>query len=115
VQHFSRERDIPAEWWTLFESPALDALVRQALNESPRLAQTQATLARAENDLKARVGATRYPKIDASVQANRIGIDSDAFDTPVFGTNFPLRLSLATVNVSYTLDIFGKNRRELRG
>jgi NodT family efflux transporter outer membrane factor (OMF) lipoprotein len=115
VQRFSRERDIPAEWWALFESPALDALVRQALSESPRLAQTQAKLARAQNDLAARAGATRYPKVDASVSSNRIGIDADAFDTPVFGAGFPLTLSLATVNVGYTVDLFGKNRRELEG
>ena len=31
----ARDRDIPAEWWTLFGSPALDALVRRALAQQP--------------------------------------------------------------------------------
>ena len=29
-QHFAPGRDIPQEWWTLFESPALNALIKQA-------------------------------------------------------------------------------------
>ena len=28
-QHFTQGRDIPQEWWTLFKSPALNALVER--------------------------------------------------------------------------------------
>jgi NodT family efflux transporter outer membrane factor (OMF) lipoprotein len=115
AQRFASDRDIPAEWWKLFESPALDALVRQALSDSPKLAQAEAKLRRAQEELQARTGATRYPKIDVGASRNRVGIDSDAFKSPAFGDQFPLTLSLATVNVSYALDLFGKNRRELEG
>jgi NodT family efflux transporter outer membrane factor (OMF) lipoprotein len=115
VQRFTSERDIPAEWWTLFECPALDALVRQALQDSPRLAQVQAKLVHAEEEFGGRKGATRYPQIDASVSGNRINVDSDAFKSPALAPDFPLTLSLASVSVSYTLDIFGRNRRELEG
>jgi NodT family efflux transporter outer membrane factor (OMF) lipoprotein len=113
AQRFVRDRDIPAEWWTLFESPALDALVRQALSDSPSLAQARAKLVRAQETLQARTGATRYPQIDASLQSNRVDVDSDAFESPVFGEQFPLRLSVASVSVAYTVDLFGRNRREL--
>ena len=37
-------KDIPAQWWTLFRSPALDGLVRQALEASPTLARAGAKL-----------------------------------------------------------------------
>src|SRR4030095_572529 len=40
--------DIPAQWWTLFRSPALDGLVRQALDASPTLAAASAKLRQAE-------------------------------------------------------------------
>jgi NodT family efflux transporter outer membrane factor (OMF) lipoprotein len=115
VQRFASDRDIPAEWWTLFQSPALDALVRQALTDSPRLAQAQARLTQAQQQSGGRRGAIRYPQIDANVSSNRINIDSDAFKSPALGQNFPFTLSLASVSVSYTLDVFGRNRRELEG
>ena len=78
AQRFVTERDVPAEWWQLFESPELDALVRQALSDSPRLAQAQAKLVRAQEELDARTGATRYPAIDVTAARNRIDVDSDA-------------------------------------
>jgi NodT family efflux transporter outer membrane factor (OMF) lipoprotein len=108
-------RDIPAEWWTLFQCPPLDALVRQALRDSPKLAQAQAKLVRAQQELQARQGATRYPKLDAGASINSVGVEADAFQSESVAENFPLTLSAATVSVSYTLDLFGKNRRELEG
>jgi NodT family efflux transporter outer membrane factor (OMF) lipoprotein len=115
AQVFRHDRDIPAEWWTLFQNPALDALVRQALQDNQRLAQAQARLVQAQEQFGGRKGATRYPQVDVGVSSNRINIDSDAFKTDVFGAQFPLTLSTASVSVSYTLDIFGRNRRELEG
>src|SRR5262245_5287500 len=50
AQRLLPERDIPAEWWTLFRSEALDALVRQALADSPVIAQATSKLARAQED-----------------------------------------------------------------
>jgi len=41
-------KDIPAQWWTLFQSPALDGLVRQALDASPSLARANAKLRQAQ-------------------------------------------------------------------
>ena len=115
AQVFRHDRDIPAEWWTLFQNPALDTLVRQALQDNQRLAQAQARLVQAQEQFGGRKGATRYPQVDIGVSSNRINIDSDAFKTEVFGAQFPLTLSLASVSVSYTLDLFGRNRRELEG
>jgi len=115
AQRFVGARDIPAEWWTLFQCPALDALVRQALRDSPRLAQAQAKLVRAEQELGARRGATKYPKIDAGAAINSVGVQSEAIKSKTLSADFPITLSMATVSVSYTLDLFGRNRRELEG
>jgi len=113
AQRLVLDRDIPAEWWTLFQSPALDALVRQALSDSPSLAQARAKLVRAQETLRARTGATRYPQIDANVIGNRVDVDSDSFESPAFGEQFPLTLQAASVSIAYTVDLFGRNRREL--
>src|SRR5690606_1312676 len=42
AQRLHAGMDIPAQWWTLFRSPALDQLVRQALEQSPTLQQARA-------------------------------------------------------------------------
>ena len=62
AQQLVAGRDIPAQWWTLFRSPALDALVRRALDDSPTLARAQARLRQAQEDLSARSGATELPQ-----------------------------------------------------
>ena len=36
AQRLVPEEEIPAQWWTLFHSAALDQLVRQALADNPR-------------------------------------------------------------------------------
>jgi NodT family efflux transporter outer membrane factor (OMF) lipoprotein len=110
-------RDIPAEWWTLFQNAALDELVRQALRDSPKLAEVNARLVQAREDLGARQSGTKYPQVDVSGSANTVGVTTGSFDSDnlaqQLASNFPLTLGLASVNVSYTLDLFGRNRREL--
>jgi NodT family efflux transporter outer membrane factor (OMF) lipoprotein len=112
-------RDIPAEWWTLFKNDTLDALVRQALGDSPRLAQVNARLLEAREDLGARQSGTKYPQVDISGSANSVGVTPDAFGSNQLSRNlapnFPLTLGLASVSVSYSLDLFGRNRHELEG
>ena len=114
AQRFVEGRDIPAEWWTLFECEPLDAMVRQALQDSPSLAQIEAKLVKAQQDLEAHSGV-RYPKIDAGASANRVDVNSGSFEgVPAVPVEvFPLTLYSASVRVSYTLDLFGKTRREL--
>ena len=59
AQRFVAGQDIPAQWWSLFQSPALDALVRQALDHSPTLAQAGARLKQAQEEHSARAGANQ--------------------------------------------------------
>jgi NodT family efflux transporter outer membrane factor (OMF) lipoprotein len=105
-------KDIPAEWWTLFRSPVLDRLVRDALANSPTLARAGARLRQAEEDYGARDG-TQYPRVDAKLSANRVDVQPKSLGVPALPVATPLNLYLASVSVSYTLDIFGSTRREL--
>jgi NodT family efflux transporter outer membrane factor (OMF) lipoprotein len=113
AQQFVAGKDIPAQWWTLFHSPALDKLMRDALDNSPTLARANAKLRQAQEDLSARTGATQYPRVDAKLSANRVDVKPQSLGVQALPFASPLNLYLASVSVSYTLDIFGSTRREL--
>lgn len=112
VQRFVSDRDIPGQWWTLFRSEALDALIRKALTDSPTIAAAEARLREAEENLRARGGTVFFPSVDGSLSANRQKSTGASYGQPAAGAN-TFTLFNASVNVSYTLDIFGGNRREL--
>ena len=105
---------VAPEWWTVFGSAALDDLVRRALQDSPSLAKAQSKLARARADLEAGKGV-RLPQVDARVSATRVDIDPDSFDVDRLPVDTPFTLYDVSAQVSYTLDLFGRNRRELEG
>ena len=109
-QSLNPAMDIPAQWWTLFQSPELDRLVREALANSPTLAQAMARLKQAQEESNAKTGATRYPSASASVSAQREQVDLAAFGVP-FPSPPPFGLLNGSVAVSYALDVFGANRR----
>ncbi len=111
AQRFVSEREIPAQWWSLFQSEALDKLIRQALQDSPTLAAAQATLRASQDNLRAQYGAALFPGVDASVSATRERISGAAFGPG--GKPNLFNLYNASVRVSYGLDLFGGARREL--
>jgi NodT family efflux transporter outer membrane factor (OMF) lipoprotein len=107
------DRDIPAEWWTVFHSPALDALVRRALANSPTLEEARARLVQAQELRLARAGATTYPRIDATFGAERQRIDPATFGFPEAPNPGPFNVFSLGANVSYNFDLAGGTRREL--
>ncbi|WYX25109.1 efflux transporter outer membrane subunit [Achromobacter xylosoxidans] len=107
------DADIPAQWWRLFRSAALDALVRQALDASPTLEQARARLRQAGEDLNAETGGRLLPAVDANLSATRQKVDPSAYGVPVAEQPAPFTLYNASIDVSYTLDVFGGNRRAL--
>jgi NodT family efflux transporter outer membrane factor (OMF) lipoprotein len=113
VPQLAPGQDIPAAWWQLFQSPALDGLVRRALDSSPTLARARARLTQAQEDLNARAGATQYPRLDAKLSANRVEVHPQSLGVPALPVPMPFNLYLASVGVSYTFDFFGANRHEL--
>lgn len=105
-------RDVPADWWTLYGSQKLDALVRRALDASPTLAQARARLAQANEELAARTAATQWPTADLSVGVSRNQIDPAALGFPTAPSVGPFTLYHVGIDVSYTPDVFGGARRE---
>lgn len=101
--------DIPAQWWTLFHSAKLNALVDEALKASPDVAAAQAALREAHENVLAQQGGL-WPSVDANGSAVREKISGAEFGQPQAGSII-YSLFNATANVSYTLDIWGGVRR----
>jgi NodT family efflux transporter outer membrane factor (OMF) lipoprotein len=111
AQAFRNGADIPAQWWTLFHSPKLDALVEQALKANQDVAAAQAALRQAQENYKAQTGSY-FPSFDGSGNVTRQKINAAAFGQPGGGSSI-YTLFNASVNVSYTLDVWGGVRREV--
>ncbi len=109
AQRFVVARDIPGDWWTLFRSPQIDALVAQGLRDSPTLAAAQAALRQADEQLAAGRGAFA-PAISGSMGVVRSQSSGAAVGSP---HGFLYSLNSASVNVAYTLDAFGGVRRQV--
>jgi NodT family efflux transporter outer membrane factor (OMF) lipoprotein len=110
VQRLLPGEDLPAQWWDLFRSEPLDGLIRQAIEDSPNLAAAEATLRQARENLAAQRGALLLPGADLSANASRQKTSNATFGQP--GASI-FNLYNTTVSVSYMLDLFGGNRREL--
>jgi NodT family efflux transporter outer membrane factor (OMF) lipoprotein len=106
-------RDVPADWWTLFESPVLDQLVREALANSPTLDEARARLFEASEGLASRSAALHTPTADLSAGISRNEIDPESLGFPGAGDPGPFTLYHVGVDVAYTVDVFGGTRREL--
>jgi NodT family efflux transporter outer membrane factor (OMF) lipoprotein len=110
-QSFVEGEDIPARWWELFHSTALNALVERALTKSSGLKAAEAALALAHENLLVQ-RAAYYPAIAGSFTANHAKSSADLSPTPSSGA---LLYSLYTpaVSVAFVPDVFGLNRRLL--
>lgn len=105
---------IDTGWWHRFGSPALDALVDEALRANPTMGAAQAAVRAAEETAAAQRGAY-LPQVSASLGANRQRNPVDVLSptltagTPVFNLYTP------QVTVGFTPDVFGTNRRAVEG
>lgn len=110
AQRFVSGGDIPGDWWALFRSRPLDALVRQALANNPNLKAAQAALLAAHENTRAQHGA-RYPQVSAGASITRQHDPSGTL-APVPGNNaFLYTLVTPQLSVSYVPDVFGLNKR----
>lgn len=103
----------PADWWTAFGSPQLDALVAQALAHNNDIAVADAALRQAA-ELGRAAGGQALPQVDGSYQAERTRI-SNALSPAVADQSQQLyTLHTAQLSVSYPLDLFGGIRSRIR-
>jgi NodT family efflux transporter outer membrane factor (OMF) lipoprotein len=111
-QRFVADLDIPALWWGVFHSAALDELIAQALAHSPTIDGARAALRQA-NELAAAQRGSLYPAVSAGYSLSR---QKNAVGTlaPTLTSGEELfTLHTAQVSVSYLLDPLGGTRRRV--
>jgi NodT family efflux transporter outer membrane factor (OMF) lipoprotein len=108
-QHFVEGRDLPQEWWRLFRSPALNALVERALRNNPSLQSAIATLRAGKEAVYAQQGKF-FPLVQANFNPTR-SLTATSISPVLSSAANPFDLYTAQVQVSYTFDVWGLNRR----
>jgi NodT family efflux transporter outer membrane factor (OMF) lipoprotein len=133
-QSFSAAKQIPADWWSLFGSAKLNALIERAFLANPDIEAAQAALRRAQQSVIAQQGFF-YPTVGVSyspsrnklagnnggnspgMQGNGTLIQTYANPNPGPGVknNGPAyyNFHVAQLNIGYVPDIFGSQRRRV--
>ena len=95
------------QWWRLYRSDALDALVEEGLRNSPTLAATQRTLSAAQEELRGQIGSSTLPSVDAAAQVER----ARSPVAPGIGpTEVRYNFFAGQIQTHYTFDLFGATR-----
>jgi NodT family efflux transporter outer membrane factor (OMF) lipoprotein len=133
VQHFIPGRDIPFQWWELFECPVLNSLIERAFKSNPTVVAAQAALAQAQELVYAQQGFY-FPSLGATYQAERHKIagnltndqapgvqgNGDNLLAPLQTPGVPpytaplyYNFQTAELTVGFVPDVFGGNRRQV--
>jgi NodT family efflux transporter outer membrane factor (OMF) lipoprotein len=135
AQHLIAGRDIPFEWWELFQSPVLNSLIEKAFKANPSIAAAKAALAQAQELVRAQQGFF-YPTVGADFSAERhkvsgntnasstVGVQANGvnllpalpevypsvapYNQPSYYTFYTAQLS-----VGFVPDVLGSNRRQV--
>ncbi len=110
-QHFQAEKDIPAQWWSVFHSKSLNDLVLASVRCNPSVGAAKAALrASLENAYAQRgallpfVGASFAPTVQQTAGVLQSNLANNAYNYSLY---------TGQLYVSYTLDIFGGIRRQI--
>jgi NodT family efflux transporter outer membrane factor (OMF) lipoprotein len=107
AQQFDIGSTAVPQWWRLYRSDALDALVEEGMRNSPTVAATQRTLSAAQEGLRAQVGSSTLPSVDGVAQVERAR-------SPVVPGLGPEQVQYnffaGQLQAHYTFDFFGQTR-----
>jgi NodT family efflux transporter outer membrane factor (OMF) lipoprotein len=133
AQHLIAGRDIPFEWWELFQSPALNSLIEKAFKANPSIAAAQASLRQAQELVYAQQGFF-YPSVGATFQPERHKVSGNTNASSTIGVqgngvnllpavedpnhephNQPSYYTFYTaeLTVGFVPDVLGLNRRQV--
>lgn len=132
VQHLDPAKDIPFDWWRLFQSPQLNSLIERAVKGNPTIEAAQASLRQAEEYVTAQrgyffptVGASYSPsrnKLAGNLGGNSPGVQGNGkviqtFSNPAGPAPFNgpayYNFHTAQLTVGFVPDVFGGNRRQV--
>ncbi|OIR19683.1 outer membrane protein OprM precursor [mine drainage metagenome] len=131
AQKFVPGQDIPSDWWKLFQSPQIDALIKRAFKTNPDIEAAQAALQQAREYTAAQQGFF-YPTVAASYSPSRNKLagnmggnspgqqgNGSVIQTysnpagPKYNGPAYYNFHIAQLTVGYVPDVFGVNRRQV--
>jgi NodT family efflux transporter outer membrane factor (OMF) lipoprotein len=133
AQHLIAGRDIPFEWWELFQSAALNSLIEKAFKANPTITAARASLRQAQELVYAQQGFF-YPSVGTTFQAERHKVSGNTNSSSTIGVqgngvnllpavedpdhephNLPSYYTFYTaeLTVGFVPDVFGLNRRQV--
>ena len=132
AQRFNVRTSIPFDWWTLFQSPPLNALIERAFKANPSIEAAQAALRQAQQNSLAQQGFF-YPslgleylptrnKLAGNMGGNSPGLQGNGTVIQTYSNpsgpapyNGPVYYNFHTaqVTLNYAPDVFGGNRRQV--
>lgn len=111
AQRFVIAGQVQSDWWALFQSPALNALIVQAFAANPTLEAARASLVVAQENALAQRGLF-YPTVQANYSPTRVRT-ADALSSPAASGASYFTLHTAQLTVGFVPDVFGGNRRQV--
>ena len=131
-QHFDAKKDIPFDWWTLFQSPQINALIERAFKSNSNIESAQAALRQAQEYVAVQqgffyptVGVSYSPsrnKLAGNMGGNSPGTQGDGSVIQTYSNpagpapyNAPVyyNFHIAQLTVGYVPDVFGGSRRQV--
>jgi NodT family efflux transporter outer membrane factor (OMF) lipoprotein len=133
AQQLIAGRDIPFEWWELFQSSALNSLIEKAFKANPTIAAARASLRQAQELVYAQQGFF-YPSVGTTFQAERHKVSGNTNSSSTIGVqgngvnllpavedpnhephNLPSYYTFYTaeLTVGFVPDVLGGNRRQV--
>jgi NodT family efflux transporter outer membrane factor (OMF) lipoprotein len=113
AQRFVADQDVPGQWWALFGSPTLNALMDEALKNNPDVAAQQAALRAATETWRAQK-ASMWPTASASYNLLDQQV-SRTLSPPLNSNDYVYALHTPQLSLSYTPDVFGELKRQAEG
>lgn len=111
TQRFETGRALSAEWWELFHSAALNALIERALRDNPTVDAARAALRVAQANVYAEVGQL-FPLASGNYQGTG-GKVASPVSSPLSTPGAYYTLHTAQFTVSYVPDVWGGTRRQI--
>ena len=111
AQTLERGTALQADWWKLYGSAQLNALIELALKNNPTIDSARAALKQSQAYASAQQGYF-FPTIQAGLSPTRQA-NSGTISPTLTSGDTPFTLNTAQVSVGFSLDVFGLNRRTL--
>jgi NodT family efflux transporter outer membrane factor (OMF) lipoprotein len=109
-QSFVLGERISGDWWGLFHDQRLNDIVQQAIAGNQTIVAARASLAQAQQAV-IQAGGVLYPQVDLGAGYSRQQVNGAQLGFPA--KTPPFNLFTLGPTVSYSLDLFGGNRRRV--